>query len=155
MKTFVKLLSTGVLSLGILGVGTAAQAQFYPAPMLLPPQPMPMPMPQPGPYLSGYGLLPQDGAIVSQIAYSCGGNPACMVGAWGRVEIQRCRNGFGVPGGCFGPNGEIMKVINGVVPQHLQPNVIIKNMANDIQNGPGPNNDLVGRNGWLRKRLGI
>lgn len=28
-------------------------------------------------------------------------------------------------------------------------------VGRDLQVGPGPNNDLVGRNGWLRSRLGI
>lgn len=157
MKTFSRLLTIGAFSLSILGVATGAQAQFYPGPMPMPmpPQSMPMPVPQSGPILPGYGLLPQDGMIVAEIAQTCGGNPMCMAGAWGRVEVQRCRNGFGVSGGCFGPNGEIMKVINSVVPQHLQPNVLIHNMANDIKNGPGDHNDITGRHGWLRSRLGF
>lgn len=103
----------------------------------------------------GAGVLPRDGLIVAEIARSCGGEPSCMATAWGSVEIGRCRNGFGVEGGCFGPNGEIMRLINRVVPQHLQPNVIMNNIQNDIQNGPGDNNDVVGKNGWLRKRLGF
>lgn len=28
-------------------------------------------------------------------------------------------------------------------------------VANDLTKGPGKNNDLVGKNGWLRKRLGF
>jgi hypothetical protein len=100
-------------------------------------------------------FVPQDGMIVAEIMQNCGGEPRCVAASWAAVEVQRCRNGFGVEGGCFGPNGEIMKVINRFVPQHLQPNVILRNMENDVRNGPGENNDLVGRNGWLRQRLGF
>lgn len=99
--------------------------------------------------LPGAGLLPQDGQIVATIASQCGGEPGCMAAAWGRIEIQRCRNGMFVPGGCFGPNGEIMKVLNQVLPRNFQPQVIIGNVQNDLQNGPGENNDLVGKNGWV------
>lgn len=105
--------------------------------------------------LPGAGMLPQDGQIVASIYQRCGGEPRCMAASWGAVEIQRCRNGFGVPGGCFGPNGEIMKVVNRFLPQHLQPNVIIGNIASDVTNGPGRNNDVVGCDGWLANRLGI
>ena len=31
----------------------------------------------------------------------------------------------------------------------------ISNARNDVTKGPGPNNDLVGRKGWLRSRLGF
>lgn len=106
-------------------------------------------------HFPGAGILPRDGFIVADIARNCGGEPRCMATAWLSVETDRCRNGIGVPGGCFGPNGEIMRAVNRVVPQHLQPNVIARNIDNDLRNGPGDNNDLVGRNGWLRKRLGF
>ncbi|MDP9412839.1 MAG: hypothetical protein M3Q08_01840 [Pseudomonadota bacterium] len=105
--------------------------------------------------LPGAGMLPRDGQIVASIYQSCGGEPSCMAVSWGAVEVQRCRNGFGVPGGCFGPNGEIMKVVNRFLPQHLHPNVIIRNVESDIRNGPGRNNDVVGCNGWLAKRIGV
>ena len=104
--------------------------------------------------LPGAGGLPQDAQIVAMIGQRCGGQPACMAGAWGAVEIQRCRNGMFVPGGCFGPNGEIMKVLNRVMPQNLQPQVIIGNMQSDLSNGPGRNNDLVGCNGAVPRFLG-
>jgi hypothetical protein len=87
-------------------------------------------------------IVPRDGQIVAQIGQACGGNPKCMGAAWATVEVQRCSQGVGVPGGCFGPNGEITKVINRVVPQHLQPNVILRNIDNDLRNGPGPNNEI-------------
>jgi hypothetical protein len=95
------------------------------------------------------GIVPRDGQITAMIAQNCGGNPKCMAAAWASVEVQRCAQGFGVPGGCFGPNGEIMKVINRFVPQNLQPNVIIRNIDNDRRNGPGETNDLVGKKGFV------
>ncbi|WP_424139644.1 hypothetical protein [Roseomonas chloroacetimidivorans] len=107
-----------------------------------------------GTNLPGAGLLPQDGQIVAAIGQRCGYEPRCMAVSWGAVEVQRCRNGFGVEGGCFGPNGEIMRVINRVVPQHLQPNVIVRNVENDVRHGPGRNNDLVGCNGAIPRLFG-
>jgi hypothetical protein len=98
-------------------------------------------------------MIPQDGQLVAEIAQDCRGEPRCMAAAWGSIEVQRCANGVGVPGGCFGPNGEIMKVINRFVPQNLQPNVILRNMDNDLRNGPGRNNDIVGKDGWVCKTL--
>jgi hypothetical protein len=56
-------------------------------------------------------------------------------------ELPKCVNGVGVPGGCFGPNGEIIKAARTAV--------------DDITKGPGEHNDLVGRKGWLRQRLGF
>jgi hypothetical protein len=155
----------GPICNGPLGPGYCADVMNYLQQQqalgsLAPPHPTVLPMPQPGGFpgagggLPGAGLLPQDGQIVAAIAQQCGGNPACMAGAWGTVEVQRCRNGVGVPGGCFGPNGEIMRVINRVVPQNLQPNVLTNNVAHDIQHGPGPNNDLVGCNGAANKLFG-
>lgn len=104
--------------------------------------------------LPGAGMLPQDGQIVAMIGQRCGGQPVCMAGAWGAVEIQRCRNGMFVPGGCFGPNGEIMRVLNRTLPRNLQPQTIITNVQSDLQNGPGRNNDLVGCNGALPRLFG-
>jgi hypothetical protein len=104
--------------------------------------------------LPGAGTLPQDAQIVAMIGQRCGGQPVCMAGAWGAVEIQRCRNGMFVPGGCFGPNGEIIRVLNRVLPQNLQPQTIITNAQSDLTNGPGRNNDLVGCNGALPRLFG-
>lgn len=36
-----------------------------------------------------------------------------------------------------------------------QVNHAVSNAINDVTHGPGPNNDIVGRNGWLRGRLGF
>jgi hypothetical protein len=99
------------------------------------------------------GGLPNDGQIVMAIARECRGQVPCIVGAWGAVEIQRCRAGVGTPGGCFGPNGEIMRVVNRVLPQHLQPNVILRNVDSDLRTGPGRNNEVVGCNGFVNRKL--
>jgi hypothetical protein len=76
-----------------------------------------------------------------------------MAATWGAVEIQRCRSGIGVPGGCFGPNGEIMKVVNRVLPDNLHPDVILRNMKRDLDEGPGPNHDIFGEDGWVCENL--
>lgn len=88
------------------------------------------------------GLVPRDGAIVAQIVSECGGDPACIAARWGTVELQRCSRGIGVSGGCFGPNGEIMKRVDQILPQPLHPDVIIKNAAHDLAHGPGKNNEV-------------
>lgn len=136
-----------------MGGGTMGMMGGGMPPPIMSPNGIPAPLPPNG-GLPGAGMLPQDGQIVAMIGQRCGGQPVCMAGAWGSVEIQRCRNGFGVSGGCFGPNGEIMKVLNRVLPQNLQPNVIARNVQNDIQNGPGRNNDLVGCNGAVNRFFG-
>jgi hypothetical protein len=82
-----------------------------------------------------------DSRIVQGIALKCGGDPWCMATSWATIEIQRCQKGIGVPGGCVGPNGEIIKHGG--------------NILGDMQEGPSDSNDLVGKNGWLRKRLGF
>jgi hypothetical protein len=87
-------------------------------------------------------LLPRDGQIVAAIGRSCGGNPYCMAAAWASVEVERCRDGIGTPGGCFGPNGEIMRIINRILPEHLHPDVIGKNIDHDLQYGMGKNNEI-------------
>lgn len=151
-------------------IAAPASAQFMPGPFMGPPAYFPPPpppvffppppppvfnpgvmnpgMPMGGGAFPGAGMLPRDGQIVMQIQQSCGGEPRCMAIAWGSIEVSRCRNGFFQEGGCFGPNGEIMKLANRVLPRNLQPGVIVGNIQNDIQNGPGENNDLVGKNGW-------
>lgn len=91
--------------------------------------------------LPGSGTMPNDGWVVAGLYQACGGEPRCMAAAWATVEVTRCRQGIGNPGGCFGPNGEIMRALN--------------NMRNDVIYGPSDSNDLVGRDGWLRRRLGF
>ena len=143
----------GQICSGPLGPGPCAAVQQY----IMQQQQLMQQQTMAGPGLGGLpgaGFLPQDGQIVAGIYQSCGGEPRCMAASWGAVEVQRCRNGFGVPGGCFGPNGEIMRVVNRVLPQNLHPDVILHNTMNDIQHGPGPNNDLVGCNGFLSRTFG-
>jgi hypothetical protein len=111
--------------------------------------PVGAPFPAMGPMGVPTSVVPQDGQIVAEIAQGCRGEPRCMAAAWGTIEVQRCANGVGVPGGCFGPNGEIMRVVNRFLPRNFQPNVILNNAANDLRNGPGRNNDLVGKDGWV------
>lgn len=107
-----------------------------------------------GQNVPGAGLLPRDGQIVATIVQSCGGEPQCTAASWASVEVERCRNGVGVEGGCFGPNGEIMKAINRVLPQHLRPNVIIENTKDDLENGPGPGNEIFGCDGFVPRLFG-
>lgn len=129
-KTVITFGAAAALALGLSG---AAIAQTFP----------------------GQGFFPQDGQIVATIYQGCGGEPRCMAAAWATVEVSRCRQGLGVPGGCFGPNGEIMKITNHFVPRHLQLPVVMGNIGSDLRNGPGASNDVTGRNGWLRRRFGI
>jgi hypothetical protein len=73
----------------------------------------------PGPDMAGLpnaGALPRDAQIVAMIDRRCKGLPGCMAAACGAVEIQRCRIGMFPPSGCFGPNGDIMQVLNRVLP---------------------------------------
>jgi hypothetical protein len=56
-------------------------------------------------------------------------------------ELPKCVYGVGVPGGCVGPNGEIIK--------------FGRNALHDLTQGPGDHNDLFGREGWLRRGLGF
>src|SRR5260370_37483281 len=84
--------------------------------------------------LPGAGLLPQDGQIVAGIYQPCGGEPRCLLAAWGTQEATRFRQGFGGPGRGFGPNGEIMKDVNSLLPQNLHPHVGLKNIESAIQN---------------------
>lgn len=114
-----------------------------------------MSMQQMGPAGIPTSVVPRDGQILYVIQQGCGGEPTCMAAAWGSVEVQRCNAGVGVPGGCFGPNGDIMRVVNRVMPQHLRPGTIINNAQSDLQNGPGRGNDLTGEDGFLRRTFGF
>jgi hypothetical protein len=82
-----------------------------------------------------------------QIASECAaaGSPmavaACTSSRLTTRELQKCGNGIGTPDGCFGPNNTLRR--------HLE------NAVGDVVNGPGPSNDLVGREGFTCKSLGI
>ena len=55
-------------------------------------------------------------------------------------EIAKCVKGVAVPGGCFGPNGEVAKAL--------------RNIRNDLTRGPGDGNEITGKNGWVRRTFG-
>lgn len=135
---------------GPLGPGRCADIAAWMQQRSMQPPPF-IPAPSFGPMGIPTNVVPRDGQLAAEIAQDCRGEPRCMAIAWGSIEVQRCANGIGVPGGCLGPNGEIMKVINRFVPQNLQPNVILRNVGNDIRNGPGNTNDVVGKDGWVCK----
>ena len=87
------------------------------------------------------GIVPEDGQRIAACLQATGGNvAACGVAEVGN-EFSKCANGVGVPGGGFGPNGEIMKRL--------------PNIASDIRNGTGPTNDVFGNKGWMQKTLGF
>lgn len=59
-----------------------------------------------------------------------------------------------------GPCAAVQQYMQQQMPQHLQPGTIIGNVQNDVsnfdvRNPPNENNDLVGRKGWVRQRLGF
>ncbi len=66
---------------------------------------------------------------------------SCAVTGWTISELNKCQNGIGNDGGCFGPGNTIRRTI--------------ENGSNDIFYGPGDNNDLVGKDGFLRKTFGF
>lgn len=84
----------------------------------------------------------QDQAIGLACVELCLGEPVCSGSCAGSglvfKEVKTC---FTTPKKCFGENNEVRKAA--------------KNVLSDIQNGTGPNNDIVGKNGWLRQRLGF
>ena len=132
------------LCIGPLGPGRCADIMAWiqrggmVQPHNLPPTPGPVIGP-PGPMGIPTNVVTHDGQLVAQIAQACSGEPSCIAAAWATEEFRRCSNGIGVPGGCFGPNGEIMRAITTTM--------------NDIQNGPGPNHDIFGEDGWLCENL--
>lgn len=99
----------------------------------------------------GMGIIPNDGVMAAQIAQQCGANPVCIAGRWAAIEASRCTNGIGVAGGCFGPNGEIDRRL----PHNFRPSTIIQNGRSDLEQGPGPGNELRRAGEWLGDRTGI
>jgi len=107
--------------------------------------PIGLPVPQQYP-AAPYGaqmpqLLTPDGQRIAACLQSTGGNYMACGAAEAANEFAKCQNGVGVPGGCFGPGGEIMK--HG------------RNAIKDVLQGPGDSNDLVGKNGFLRRTFGF
>ncbi|WP_082845401.1 DUF1036 domain-containing protein [Paraburkholderia caribensis] len=90
----------------------------------------------------GNNLTPEQQAFVS-CAVSTGGQPYAFAGCVGTTltanELQKCMT-MGIGGdGCFGKNNTAVKFVS--------------NAFNDITQGPGPNNDLLGRDGWVGRNL--
>jgi hypothetical protein len=93
--------------------------------------------------------------IVAQCAVATGGEPEAFAGcAGGQLtarELDKCfTNGVGGPGGCFGPNNDIVRglaSLGGVLAGQFGPsNTMVQawnTAVNDLTHGPGPNNDVL------------
>jgi hypothetical protein len=86
----------------------------------------------------GNNLTPEQQAFAS-CAISTGGQPYAFAGCVGTQltlnELQKCMT-RGIGGsGCFGENNTAVKFVT--------------NAFKDITEGPGPSNDLLGRDGWV------
>jgi hypothetical protein len=66
---------------------------------------------------------------------------ACIAGRLTTNEVQKCKNGIGTSNGCFGPNNSLRKAL--------------ENALSDVTKGPGESNDLVGREGYTCKHIGL
>ncbi|TCU58364.1 putative membrane protein [Bradyrhizobium sp. R2.2-H] len=87
---------------------------------------------------AGNNLTPEQQVFV-QCAVTTGGQPYAFAGCVGTQltlnELQKCMTD-GIGGdGCFGKNNEAVK--------------FVRNAWKDVTRGPGPSNDLVGRDGAL------
>jgi uncharacterized membrane protein len=87
---------------------------------------------------AGNNLTPEQQAFVS-CAITSGGQPYAYVGCVGTTltlnELEKCLTS-GIGGsGCFGDNNSAVKFVT--------------NAFKDITEGPGPSNDLLGRDGWV------
>jgi uncharacterized membrane protein len=87
--------------------------------------------------------LTSEQQVFVQCAISTGGQPYAFAGCVGTQltlnELQKCIDqGIG-GGGCFGRNNEAVKFVN--------------NAWKDVTKGPGPSNDLLGRDGFLGRNL--
>ncbi|MGE3781588.1 MAG: hypothetical protein AB7H71_02445, partial [Alphaproteobacteria bacterium] len=83
--------------------------------------------------------LTSEQQVFASCAISTGGQPyafaACVGGQLTINELEKCFND-GIGGsGCFGRNNILTKAVS--------------NAFKDITEGPGPNNDLLGRDGWV------
>jgi uncharacterized membrane protein len=88
--------------------------------------------------------LTSEQQVFVQCAISTGGQPYAFAGCVGTQltinELQKCVE-QGVGGdGCFGKNNEAVKRVS--------------DAWKDVTNGPGPSNDLLGRDGFLGRNLG-
>jgi uncharacterized membrane protein len=120
----------------------------------------------------GNKLTPEQQVFVS-CAISTGGQPYAYAGCVGTQltmnELQKCLT-QGIGGnGCYGPNNTAVKVVTNAFKDITQgpgpSNDLLgrdgwvgrtaQNVGNDLTHGPGDTNDVVGRHGWLRSRLGF
>jgi hypothetical protein len=91
---------------------------------------------------AGNNLTPEQQVFVS-CAISTGGQPYAFAGCVGTQltlnELNKClERGIG-GNGCFGPNNTAVKFVS--------------NAWKDVTQGPGPNNDLLGRDGFAGRTL--
>jgi uncharacterized membrane protein len=90
----------------------------------------------------GSNLTPEQ-QVFAQCAVSTGGQPyafaGCVGGQLTMNELQKCMtDGIG-GGGCFGNNNTAVK--------------FVRNAFKDVTEGPGPSNDLLGRDGFIGRKL--
>jgi hypothetical protein len=101
----------------------------------------PAPTPMAPPALGGFRPNPE-----LQMAAQCAttGDPysaaACTASRLTQAELDKCRNGIGNSGGCFGPGNTLRQAAETV--------------ARDVTHGPGQNNDLFGSNGFVARTFG-
>ncbi len=91
---------------------------------------------------AGGNLTPEQQVFV-QCAASSGGQPYAFAGCVGTQltlnELQKCLD-QGIGGsGCFGDNNTAVR--------------FVKNAWKDVTEGPGPSNDLLGRDGFVGRTL--
>jgi hypothetical protein len=113
---------------------------------------------------AGPHLTPEQRAAAT-CAVSTSGVPlpfaACFSTQLTVNEIKKCFEvGIGGPNGCFGPNNTAVKAIDNAWHDATRgpgPNntvaVFMRNAQNDLRYGPGRNNDVVGRDGFVCKKL--
>ncbi|MBB3221163.1 DUF1036 domain-containing protein [Pseudoduganella umbonata] len=91
---------------------------------------------------TGNSLTPEQQVFVS-CAISSAGEPMTFAGCVGTQltmnELEKCMTD-GIGGsGCFGDNNTAVK--------------IVRNYWKDVTQGPGPSNDLLGRDGWVGRKM--
>lgn len=120
---------------------------------------------------AGSANLTPEQQVFATCAMSTGGEPMTFAGCVGtqltQLELQKCLT-HGIGGnGCFGTNNEIVKFTSNAwrdVTQGPGPSNDLlgrdgwvgrkmQDAANDLRHGPGPSNDLVGRDGWTARTL--
>lgn len=91
---------------------------------------------------AGSNLTPEQ-QVFANCAISSGGQPYAFAGCVGTQmtmnELQKClTDGIG-GSGCFGDNNTAVKFVS--------------NAWKDVTEGPGPNNDLLGRDGFIGRKI--